>query len=132
MKAVDTGLSYPSKTTKGEWVYVYDVHGTDQELIDYKNVKGSYYRENETTGKPLFWSTEFFGPEVPLIFTRSGSVVADTSLIRKANNMVKQMPFMKDSLADRMLDELGFGKTKRATITPVIEPQENNVDPFKP
>jgi len=33
MKAVDTGLSYPSKNVKGQWVYVYDVHGTEQQTV---------------------------------------------------------------------------------------------------
>lgn len=132
MKAKDTGLSYPSKNVKGQWVYVYDVHGTDQELADYKNVKGANYRENETTGKPLFWTVEYFGPEIDLIFTRTGNVVADTSNIRKANSLVNQMSFMKDALAERMLDELGFGKRKAVTTTPVNDPQDANVDPFKP
>jgi hypothetical protein len=39
---------------------------------------------------------------------------------------------MKDALAERMLDELGFGGRKRTTITPVNEQQDANMDPFKP
>jgi len=131
MKAVDTGLSYPSKNVKGQWVYVYDVHGTDQEVADYKNVKGANYRENDATGKPLFWTVEYYGPQIDLIFTRTGNVVADTSNIRKANSLVNQMSFMKDALAERMLDDLGFGGRKRTTITPVNEQQDASVDPFK-
>jgi hypothetical protein len=132
MKAVDTGLSYPSKNVKGQWVYVYDVHGTEQEIADYKNVKGANYRENDTTGKPLFWTVEYYGPQIDLVFTRTGNVVADTSNIRKANSLVNQMSFMKDALAERMLDDLGFGGRKRTTITPVNEQQDVNMDPFKP
>lgn len=126
--------SYPKRAKNGNMidVFVYHVSGTAQELADYKEVRGVQYREDGTTGQPLFFSLNYVGETVDLMITTNGNVVADTSNLRKANNLVQQYDFLKEQLAAQLLSQIGFGNVKRNVNNSVgqQQPTEGNIDPF--
>ena len=127
--------SYPKRSKNGNVVdvFVYHVSGSDAELSDYKAVKGSEYREDSVSGKPLFFSLNYIGETCELMITTNNNVVADTSNLRKAANLASQYDFLKDQLADKLLNSLGFGMPNRGNnvnVPPVNDPQPQNVDPF--
>lgn len=126
--------SYPKRAKNGNMidVFVYHVTGTEQELSDYKTVRAEQYREDSTTGQPLFFSINYVGEVCDLMITTNGNVVADTSNLRKANNLVQQYDFLKEQLAAQLLSQIGFGNVKRNVASPVgqQQPAEGNIDPF--
>jgi hypothetical protein len=127
--------SYPKRAKNGNMVdvFVYHVTGTTQELADYKAVRGDQYREDSATGAPLFFSLNYVGETVDLMITTNGNVVADTSNLRKANNLVQQYDFLKEQLAAQLLSQIGFGNIKRNVTSSVGQQQTENqeIDPFK-
>jgi hypothetical protein len=137
MKA-NFSLVYPKVTKTGVIdVFVYQVSGTDEQLNAYKHAQGINYREDETTGKPLFFTPQYVGDEVTIIITTNGRVVADTSAFKKAKSLAGQYDFMKDHIAAALVSSLGFGKPavqQRVTTpnqpvsAPVQEPVAESTD----
>jgi len=134
MKAIFQN-SYPKRTKNNTVVdvFVYSVEGNDQELDAYRDAKGSEYREDSDTGKPLWFSLNYVGETCPMIITTNGNVVADTSQLRKAANLVGQYDFLKEQLADRLLGQLGFDspRSRQSVQTPtnkVETPVENKTE----
>jgi len=131
--------SYPkrsAKTGKLVDVFVYHVKGTAQELADYKKAKGEQYREDQDSGHPLFYSVNYVGENCPLIITTNGNVVADTSMMRKANNLIASNSFLKDEVSRLIVEQLGLNRmggasstVSSAAATQVTESED--VDPFK-
>jgi len=80
--------SYRSKN--GNTVFTYEVSGTTEELEQFKSVQGDYYREDDESGKPLWFSTNFVGEKADLIITRSGKVIADMSKFDQAHSLAAQ------------------------------------------
>jgi hypothetical protein len=127
--------SYPKRSKNGNVVdvFVYHVNGTESELADYKTVKDDQYREDSVSGKPLFFSLNYVGEIVDLIITTNGNVVADTSKLRKAANLVNQYDFLKDQLASQLLAQIGFNSPNRVNVntnTPVVTENAGSIDPF--
>ena len=131
--------SYPkrsAKTGKLVDVFVYHVKGTAQELADYKKAKGEQYREDQDSGQPLFYSVNYVGENCPLIITTNGNVVADTSMMRKANNLIASNSFLKDEVSRLIVEQLGLTRmggassTVNSTATAQVTESED-VDPFK-
>lgn len=131
--------SYPKKAKNGTIVdvFVYGVNGTQSELADYKKAKGEDYREDKETGQPLFYSLNYVGENCPLIITTNGNVVADTSAMRKAKNLVEQNPMLRAEVSTAVLHMLGFDRMAPAkssvrnneTVTTAENSEE--ADPFK-
>ena len=65
---------------KGNVVFRYVVSGTEQELADYKAVKGDLYREDKDTKEPLFFTTRGIGAEGNILKTSDGKdfIIDDT------------------------------------------------------
>ena len=80
--------SYKSK--KGNTTFVYSVTGNEANLAKYKQIQGDFYREDETTKKPLFFTTRFVGDNVSLIITPNDKVVPDMSEFDKASSLATQ------------------------------------------
>ena len=128
--------SYPKrgKNNKLVDVFVYGVDGTEQELADYKKAKSDQYREDKDTGVPLFFSLNYVGEVCPLIITSNGNVVADTSVMRKASNLVANNEFLKDQVGSAVLDMLGLANSGLGTTRKVAKKEEveddENLNPF--
>ena len=69
--------SYRKQET-GNLVFVYKVDGSKEELESYKKAQGEYHTIDKKDGV-LWFSPQFSGPEVSLIITSKGKVVADLS-----------------------------------------------------
>lgn len=132
MKAIFQN-SYPKRTKNNTVVdvFVYSVEGTDVELEAYRDAKGSEYREDSDTGKPLWFSLNYVGETCPMIITTNGNVVADTSQLRKAANLVGQYDFLKEQLADRLLGQLGFDSPRSRQSVQNQTPKTDKIDDFK-
>lgn len=81
--------NYRSKNT-GKPVFVYEVSGTADELKAYKKAQGEFFREDDTTGAPLYFTTNFMGNDGNLIITSKGSVAQDMSKFDEAQSLVEQ------------------------------------------
>lgn len=129
--------SYPkrSKNNKMVDVFVYTVDGTAEELATYKLAKADQYRQDKDTGEVLFFSLNYVGEVCPLIVTSNGNVVADTSVMRKAANLVANNDFLKDQVGSIVMDMLGLANSKSAKSTMVKtetekETEDEDLNPF--
>jgi hypothetical protein len=122
--------SYPKrgKNNKLVDVFVYGVNGTDEQLAEYKQVKAEQYREDKDTGVPLFFSLNYVGEVCPLIITTNGNVVADTSVMRKAANLVANNEFLKDQVSTAVMDMLGLNNGSMGTARKVVKKEEVTED----
>lgn len=81
--------NYRSKNT-GKPVFVYAVTGTAEEMKTYKEAQGTFYREDDTTGEALYFTTNFMGPQGNLIITSKGKIAQDMSKFDEAQSLVEQ------------------------------------------
>ena len=77
------------KPETGNLVFVYKVTGTKDELSKYKTAQGEYYTVDKKDGV-LYFSPQFVGPEVELLITSKGKVVADMSKFDMAQSLAEQ------------------------------------------
>lgn len=80
--------SYRSKN--GNATFVYGVTGSANDLAAYKEAQGEYYREDETTGQPLWFTTRCVGDNGKLIITTNGKIVPDMSAFDQAASIAAQ------------------------------------------
>lgn len=80
------------RNANGNLVFRYEVSGTVTEIENYKVSQGDNYRESDTTGKPLYFTSRYVGDNAKLIITSKGKVVADMSELEQANSLIAQFP----------------------------------------
>jgi hypothetical protein len=80
--------SYRSKN--GNATFVYSVSGNASELAAYEEAQGEFYREDETTGQPLWFTTRCVGKTGSLIITTKGNIVPDMSAFDQASSIAAQ------------------------------------------
>lgn len=80
--------SYRSKN--GNPTFVYAVSGNANDLAAFKAAQGEFYREDETTGSPLWFTTRCVGDNGKLIITTNGKVVPDMSAFDQAASIAAQ------------------------------------------
>jgi len=80
--------SYRSKA--GNTTFVYGVTGSKSELESFKNAQGEYYREDETTGEALWFTTRCVGNTGKLLITTNGNIVPDMSAFDQAASIAAQ------------------------------------------
>jgi len=78
------------KPTTGTKVFRFTVTGSEKELQAFEEAQGDNYRLDETSGKPLWFSTRYIGDNVSLIITNNGNVVADDTELSKMQSLVEQ------------------------------------------
>ena len=101
----------------GNLVFRYEVNGTATEIENYKVSQGDNYRESDTTGKPLYFTSRFVGNDAKLIITSKGKVVADMSELEQANSLIAQFPGpLGDAIAKATAEKI-LGSTK--AVAPV-------------
>lgn len=126
--------SYPSKTTKGDSVFVYHITGTDEEIAKYREIKGNNFKTDEVTGKPIYWSSRFFMPNTELKFNYKGTgVYPDTAAFDQAAAMTKQYGGnFGQVLGQHFVEKLLSGNTAMPSSLPqgpIDEGEENHQDP---
>lgn len=80
--------SYRSK--KGNPTFVYGVTGSAEDLAKYKDIQGTYYREDDVTGQPLWFTTRCVGEQGDLIITTNNKIVPDMSKFDQASSIAAQ------------------------------------------
>ena len=87
MKA--TFLRNYRKQESGNLVLVYKVTGSEKDMKSYESAQGEYYTVDKKDGV-LYFSPQFVCPEVELIVTSKGKVVADMSKFDMAQSLAEQ------------------------------------------
>lgn len=90
MKNVQAKFVRSYTSQKGNKTFVYTVSGTPEQMEAYKKSKGDFYREDEKTKEPLFFTTRYFGEKGSLVVTSKGEFVADTTEIDKLASLSDQ------------------------------------------
>lgn len=80
--------SYKSK--QGNTVFVYAVTATGKDLEAFKTASGDFYREDEKTNQPLWFTTRCIGNTGKLVITAKGKIVPDMSAFEQAASLAKQ------------------------------------------
>ena len=129
--------SYRSSKT-GNIVYRYLVSGTAAEIESYKVTQGSHLVNDEKSGKPFWFTINYSLPQVKLIITRKGSVIADMSALQQANSLIAQFPGPLGDAIAKLTAEQALGRTSapaaqtapvaEAAPAPVEEPAEADTD----
>lgn len=97
--------SYRSK--KGTPTFVYNVEGTKDELKQYKDSQGTYYREDSESKKPLFFTARYVGEKGTLLITSNGNCVPDMSEFDKQASLAAQYGGnLGEQLAQQGMDKL--------------------------
>ena len=119
--------SYRSAKT-GNPVFVYSVTGSDEDLNAFKEAQGQYYRTDESTGNPLWFTTRCVGPQGSLIITTKGNIVPDMSKFDQAASLAAQYGGnFGDALAQAMVSDLTGGNTASAPASaPAAQAEESN------
>ena len=78
------------KPVTGTKVFRFNVFGTETELQEFESAQADNYRVDETTGKPMWFSTRYVGDNVDLIITSNNQVVADDTEMSKLQSLVEQ------------------------------------------
>jgi len=88
MLKINYKREYVSKA--GNPTFVYVVKGSEKALAEFKSIQGDYYREDDTTGEALWFTTRAVGPSGSLIITSNGNIVPDMSKFNQAASLAKQ------------------------------------------
>jgi|LauGreDrversion4_2_1035121.scaffolds.fasta_scaffold1456614_2 hypothetical protein len=81
--------SYKKRET-GNTVFRYLVSGTDKDIQQYTECAGENIVVDDTTGKPIFFTTRYIADSIKLIVTSNNNVVADDTEISKLQSLVEQ------------------------------------------
>jgi hypothetical protein len=90
MKNLNASFVRSYKSKAGNTVFVYSVSGSEESVAKYASIQGDNLRKDDTTGKPLFFTTRYFGDNAKLLITTNDRVVADMSEFDKASSLASQ------------------------------------------
>lgn len=79
--------NYRKKVT-GKLVFRFQVNGTNDEIQQYKDCMGDNLVCDDTTGKPLYFTTRYVSDNVKLLITSENKVVVDDTEIAKLQSLV--------------------------------------------
>ena len=113
---------------KGNKTFVYAVSG-DQNMLDkFKQLQGEYYREDEKTGTPLWFTTNAVGKSGTLIITTNNKVIADMSEFDMINSMARQYGGnLGQSMADQAAANL-LGIKAPTVVSPTVAQPTDDVE----
>lgn len=110
------------KASSGNNVFVYTVTGTEEQLAQYKEIQKENYVEDDKTGKPLWFSTRYYGDNIDLVITAKGNVVPDTSEFDKAASLASQYGGNLGTEIAKIAAGNLLGVTQSAPTQPVTQP----------
>lgn len=119
--------SYRSKN--GNPTFVYSVSGNANDLAAFKEAQGEFYREDETTGSPLWFTTRCVGDNGKLIITTNGKVVPDMSAYDQAASIAAQYGgnFGQELAKQAAMSILGNKGTSAPVETPAPVAKEGDL-----
>lgn len=83
-------LSSYRKAETGKRVYRYLVNGNTEDIKSYEESVGDNLKLDESTGKPIYFTTRYVSDNIKLIITSEGNVVTDDTEISKLQSLVEQ------------------------------------------
>lgn len=116
--------SYRSKN--GNATFVYTVSGSASDLAAFADAQGEFYREDEQTGKALWFTTRCIGKHGSLIITSKGNIVPDMSAFDQASSIAAQYGgnFGQELAKQAAADILGINPSTPSAPAPET-PTEN-------
>lgn len=116
--------SYRSK--KGNTTFRYAISGNEKDLKAFEEAQGEFHRVDESTGKPLWFTTRFIGEKGTLLITANNKVVPDMTEFEKANSLAKQFGGnLGEELAKHAASMLmGGGNTNTQASVPQQEEEQ--------
>lgn len=118
--AMNVKMQRSYKSRNGNRTFVYAVSGTQAELEAFKEAQGEFYREDDTTGTPLWFTTRCIGKTGTLLITEKGNVVPDMSAFDEAASLAEQYggnlgEQLAKEAAQRLLGGRGAAKAQSAS-----------------
>jgi len=105
------------------------VSGNANDLAAFKEAQGEFYREDETTGSPLWFTTRCVGDNGKLIITTNGKVVPDMSAYDQAASIAAQYGgnFGQELAKQAAMSILGNKGTSAPVETPAPVAKEGDL-----
>lgn len=119
--------------------FVYLLSGSPEDLAKYKESlesKGINYHEDEETGKPLFFSLNYTGDNVDIIFTQDGRAIIDDSKLTTMSSLAEQAGGLVGQAIANQAAAMLLGQAlapvaapvAQAPAAPVVEAEEEEAD----
>jgi hypothetical protein len=120
--------SYRSKN--GNATFVYTVKGNKADIAAFTEAQGDYYREDDTSGQPLWFTTRCIGQTGKLIVTTNGNIVPDMSAFDQASSLAEQYGgnFGAELARAAAQSLVGGGTPTADTPAPTPAPNEGSDD----
>lgn len=125
--SVQMQRSYKSKN--GNRTFVYTVSGKPSDIEAYREAQGEFYREDDKTSNPLWFTTRCIGKTGTLIITDNGNVVPDMSEFDEAASLAEQYGGnLGEMLAREAAQRLLGGRRLSSTSSSPAKDTDDNSD----
>ena len=125
--SVQMQRSYKSKN--GNRTFVYTVSGKPSDIEAYREAQGEFYREDDKTNNPLWFTTKCIGKTGTLIITDNGNIVPDMSEYDEAASLAEQYGGnLGEMLAREAAQRLLGGRRLSSTSTSPAKDTDDNSD----
>lgn len=125
--SVQMQRSYKSKN--GNRTFVYTVSGKPSDIEAYREAQGEFYREDDKTNNPLWFTTKCIGKTGKLIITDNGNVVPDMSEYDEAASLAEQYGGnLGEMLAREAAQRLLGGRRLSSTSSSPAKDTDDNSD----
>ena len=129
--SVQMQRSYKSKN--GNRTFVYTVSGKPSDIEAYREAQGEFYREDDKTNNPLWFTTRCIGKTGTLIITDNGNIVPDMSEFDEAASLAAQYggnlgEMLAREAAQRLLGGRRLSSTSSAPAKDTDDNSDEDVD----
>ena len=125
--SVQMQRSYKSKN--GNRTFVYTVSGKPSDIEAYREAQGEFYREDDKTNNPLWFTTKCIGKTGTLIITDNGNIVPDMSEYDEAASLAEQYGGnLGEMLAREAAQRLLGGRRSSSTSSSPAKDTDGNSD----
>ena len=125
--SVQMQRSYKSKN--GNRTFVYTVSGKPSDIEAYIEAQGEFYREDDKTNNPLWFTTKCIGKTGTLIITDNGNIVPDMSEYDEAASLAEQYGGnLGEMLAREAAQRLLGGRRSSSTSSSPAKDTADNSD----
>ena len=125
--SVQMQRSYKSKN--GNRTFVYTVSGKPSDIEAYREAQGEFYREDDKTNNPLWFTTKCIGKTGTLIITDNGNIVPDMSEFDEAASLAQQYGGnLGEMLARESAQRLLGGRRLSSTSSSPAKDTDDNSD----
>ena len=129
--SVQMQRSYKSKN--GNRTFVYTVSGKPSDIEAYREAQGEFYREDDKTNNPLWFTTKCIGKTGTLIITDNGNIVPDMSEFDEAASLAQQYggnlgEMLAREAAQRLLGGRRLSSTSSSPAKDTDDNSDENID----